>query len=69
VLALVLAVGGVCVLTVLRLASQPLGFLFAFANCIGFMLYVMLGHRIANTAADGGDAIHHEAPSGDPSGK
>jgi inner membrane transporter RhtA len=54
VLALALAVGGVFVLTTVRLSSQPLGFVFAFANCIGFMLYVMLGHRIANTGADGG---------------
>jgi inner membrane transporter RhtA len=53
VLALVLAVGGVCVLTAVRLSSQPLGLVFAFANCVGFMLYVMLGHRIANTAAGG----------------
>ncbi len=53
VLALILAVGGVCVLTAARLSSQPLGFVFAFANCLGFMLYVILGHRIANTAADG----------------
>jgi inner membrane transporter RhtA len=49
-LALVLAVGGVFVLTDVRLAGHPLGFLFAFANCIGFMLYVMLGHRIANNS-------------------
>src|ERR1039457_7285185 len=56
VLALVLAVGGVFVLTAVRLSSQPLGFVFAFANCIGFMLYVMLGHRIANTGAGGGDS-------------
>lgn len=55
-LALVLAVGGVCVLTAVRLSSQPLGLVFAFANCIGFMLYVILGHRIANTAADGSDS-------------
>jgi inner membrane transporter RhtA len=53
VLALGLAVGGVLVLTALRLSSQPLGLAFAFANCIGFMLYVILGHRIATTAADG----------------
>ncbi len=53
VLALILVVGGVCVLTAVRLSSQPLGFVFAFANCLGFMLYVILGHRIANTAADG----------------
>jgi inner membrane transporter RhtA len=52
-LALVLAVGGVLTLTTIRLAGEPLGFVFAFANCAGFMLYVLLGHRIANTAADG----------------
>ena len=53
VLALILGVSGVCVLTALRLSSQLLGFAFAFANCIGFMLYIILGHRIATTAADG----------------
>jgi inner membrane transporter RhtA len=52
-LALVLAVGGVAALTDVRLVDEPLGFAFAFANCAGFMLYVVLGHRIANTAADG----------------
>ena len=43
-------------------ARQPLGYLFAFANCAGFMLYILLGHRIANTAvvAAPGDAL----PSG-----
>jgi inner membrane transporter RhtA len=51
-LALALAVGGVAALTDIRLAGEPLGFLFAFANCAGFMLYVVLGHRIANTPAD-----------------
>src|SRR5215470_18053856 len=54
VLALVLAVGGVAVLTSVQLAGQPLGYLFAFANCAGFMLYILLGHRIANTAVGGG---------------
>jgi len=53
VLALVVAVGGVAVLAEVRLSGQPLGFVFAFANCAGFMLYVMLGHRIANTASGG----------------
>jgi inner membrane transporter RhtA len=51
-LALVLAVGGVFVLTDVRLSGQPLGFVFAFANCVGFMLYVVLGHRIANADHD-----------------
>ncbi|MFI5271896.1 MAG: EamA family transporter [Ktedonobacterales bacterium] len=52
-LALGLAVGGVWLLTDVRLAGQPLGFAFAFANCTLFVLYVTLGHRIAE---DGGSA-------------
>ncbi|MFZ0499843.1 MAG: EamA family transporter [Steroidobacteraceae bacterium] len=51
--ALAFAVAGVYVLTDVRLAGQPLGFVFAFANCAFFVLYVILGHRIA---ADGGTA-------------
>ncbi|MGH8859801.1 MAG: EamA family transporter [Jatrophihabitantaceae bacterium] len=57
--ALLLAVGGVVVLTDVRLSGAVWGFVFAFANCVGFMLYVVLGHRIATTPADGdrtGDA-------------
>jgi inner membrane transporter RhtA len=50
--ALVLTTAGVVVITVVRLAGQPLGFVFAFANCVLFMLYIVLGHRIAN--AEGG---------------
>jgi inner membrane transporter RhtA len=50
-IALALAVAGVWFLTDVRLAGQPLGFIFAFANCALFMLYVILGHRIAQ---DGG---------------
>jgi inner membrane transporter RhtA len=52
VLSLLLAIGGVWLLTDARLAGQPLGFALAFANCILFMLYVILGHRIA---MDGGN--------------
>ncbi|MGY0061226.1 EamA family transporter [Streptomyces sp. LZ34] len=48
VLALCLAVSGVLILTDIRLAREPLGFVFAFANCALFVLYVVLGHRIAN---------------------
>jgi inner membrane transporter RhtA len=62
VLALVVAVGGVVVLTDVRLGGQPVGFVFAFANCIGFMLYVMLGHHIANTSAEGDDITHGASP-------
>jgi inner membrane transporter RhtA len=54
-LALILAVAGVAVLTDVRLGGQPLGFVFAFANCVGFMLYVTLGHRIANTSLEGAE--------------
>ncbi|HEY3087022.1 MAG TPA: EamA family transporter [Jatrophihabitantaceae bacterium] len=56
--ALVLAIAGVFVLTDVRLGGEPLGFAFAFANCAGFMLYVLLGHRIANSeVADSGDKL------------
>jgi inner membrane transporter RhtA len=41
----------VYVLTDLRLGGEPLGFVFAFANAAGFVLYVVLGHRIANTGS------------------
>lgn len=51
--ALLLAAGGGWLLTDVRFAGQPLGFVFAFANCAFFILYVMLGHRIAQ---DGGSA-------------
>ena len=47
VAALVLAAGGGWVLTDVRLRGESLGYLFAFANCALFMLYVMLGHQIA----------------------
>jgi inner membrane transporter RhtA len=50
-LALVLALAGVFLLTRVRLAGEPLGFALAFANCALFMLYVVLGARIAR---DGG---------------
>ena len=49
--ALALATAGVYVLTDVRIVGEPVGFVFAFANCALFVLYVMLGHRIA---AEGG---------------
>src|SRR5438045_3547513 len=52
-IALLLAAGGGWLLTDARLSGQPLGYVFAFANCAFFMLYVVLGHRIAQ---DGGAA-------------
>jgi inner membrane transporter RhtA len=51
--ALILAAAGGWLLTDVRFAGEPLGFVFAFANCALFMLYVILGHRIAQ---DGGAA-------------
>jgi len=45
--ALLLAVAGVSVLTDVRLAGQPLGYVFAFANCALFAGYILLGHRIS----------------------
>jgi inner membrane transporter RhtA len=49
--ALLLAIGGVVLLADVRLAGEPLGFVFAFVNCALFVGYVVLGHRIAE---DGG---------------
>jgi inner membrane transporter RhtA len=49
--ALALAVGGVAVLTDVHLAGEPLGFAYAFVNCAGFVLYVVLGHRVASSGA------------------
>src|SRR6266568_3788336 len=46
-----LAAAGGWLLTDVRFSGQPLGIMFAFANCVFFMLYVVLGHRIAQ---DGG---------------
>jgi inner membrane transporter RhtA len=48
-LALLLTFCGVLTITDVRFAGEPLGFLFAFANCALFLLYVILGHRIANS--------------------
>jgi inner membrane transporter RhtA len=57
--ALALTTGGVAAITAVRLAGQPLGFAFAFANCALFMLYIVLGHRIANAAS-----ADHDQPGG-----
>jgi inner membrane transporter RhtA len=46
-LALVLAVGGVYLLTGVRLAGEPLGFALAFANAGLFALYIVLSHRVS----------------------
>ena len=52
--ALALAVVGVYQLTHLRIAGEPLAYLFAFANCGLFMLYIVLGHRIAGAGGSAG---------------
>jgi len=61
--ALALTVTGVAAITTIRLAGQPLGFAFAFGNCALFMLYVLLGHQVANRRPDDGtsqpDAARH----------
>jgi inner membrane transporter RhtA len=54
VVALILAAVGGWVLTGVRLGGEPLGYLFAFANCTLFMLYVVLGHRIAQNGGTTG---------------
>ena len=46
--ALGLAVGGVYLLTDVRLAGEPLGLAFAFANALLFALYIVLADRVAN---------------------
>ncbi|HEY3501755.1 MAG TPA: EamA family transporter [Actinocatenispora sp.] len=47
--ALGLAVGGVALLTDVRLAAAPIGIACAFANCALFVAYVVLSKRIAAT--------------------
>src|SRR5829696_1974205 len=48
--ALLLAVAGVYLLTGVRLAGEPLGFAFAFANAGLFALYIVLSHRVAQAS-------------------
>jgi inner membrane transporter RhtA len=55
VAALALAVAGVWFLTDARWVAEPIGYVFAFANCALFVLYVVLGHRLA--AQGGKDGI------------
>lgn len=52
--ALLLAAGGGWLLTEMRFSGDPLGFVFAFANCAFFMLYIILGHRIAQEGGAAG---------------
>jgi inner membrane transporter RhtA len=51
VFALVLAVGGVYMLSDVRLEARALGLAFAFLNAVLFALYIVLGHRVARNRA------------------
>jgi inner membrane transporter RhtA len=52
--AVVLAVGGVYLLTDVRIAGEPLGVAFAFANAALFAFYIVLAHRVSQQPALGG---------------
>lgn len=52
-LALTFAIAGGGLLTSIQLEGQFIGYVFALANCAFFMLYIVLGHRVAQ---DGGSA-------------
>ena len=58
--ALALAAAGVATLTRVSLEGSAAGLFWAVVNCVGFVLYVTLGHRVAATAAAG--------PGGRPDG-
>jgi inner membrane transporter RhtA len=49
-----LAVAGVFLLTRIRISGEPLGYVFAFANCALFVLYIVIGHRIAGKGGRSG---------------
>ena len=55
--ALVTAVGGVGLLSEVRLGREPLGFVFAFANAALFALYIVLAHRAARFLPSGIDGL------------
>jgi inner membrane transporter RhtA len=54
--ALGLAAAGTYALAQVRLTGAPMGYLFAFANCGLFVLYLVLGHRLA-AAGSGVDRL------------
>jgi inner membrane transporter RhtA len=55
--ALAVAVGGVYVLTDVRLSGGTLGFVFAFANAALFAAYIVIAHRAARRFASGVDGL------------
>lgn len=52
--ALLAAVGGVALLSDVRLGGAPLGFVLAFANAALFALYIVLAHRVSRLGTLGG---------------
>ena len=48
----------------MRITASATGLLWAAANCVGFMLYVVLGHRVATAAARTSEKGDREAPEG-----
>lgn len=58
IVALAFVIAGAALLTQVRIAGDLPGYAFAFANCALFVLYVVLGHRIAsNRTASGIDLL------------
>jgi inner membrane transporter RhtA len=52
--ALLIAICGVYILTNSRFEGAAIGYFYAFANCALFLIYIVLGHRIAGKGAAGG---------------
>jgi inner membrane transporter RhtA len=52
--ALLIAICGVYILTNARFEGTAIGYFYAFANCALFLIYIVLGHRIAGKGAAGG---------------
>ena len=55
--AVALAVAGVWLLTDVRLAGEPTGVAFAFANATLFAIYIVLAHRLSRSEAGGIDGL------------
>ncbi|MEU4826293.1 EamA family transporter [Actinomadura citrea] len=56
-MALGAAVGGVYLLTEVRIEGEPLGFVFAFANAALFALYIVVAHKAAQSDTGGIDGL------------
>jgi inner membrane transporter RhtA len=64
VAALLVACLGIGLLTEVRVAASAVGLLWAAANCLGFVLYVVLGHHVATAAAHSSAHGSRPAPDG-----